>query len=151
MITSIFVNYCCSSLTVDYIQNIINENVAVAKNFTFPTKYEEFEEGGQSSKISDFKEKFDFIIVGAGSAGSVLATRLSEIPFWNILLIEAGTEEELFNRIPGMLLYTLFSKRNWGFYSTPQRNCCLGTYFHPFCTYKYYICMIFKVWKIKCV
>ena len=38
-------------------------------------------------------EKFDFVILGAGSAGCVLANRLSKDPNFNVCLIEAGSKD----------------------------------------------------------
>jgi len=69
-------------------------------------------------------EEFDFIIVGAGSAGCVLAARLSELPDVTVLLVEAGPDAAPWKiRMPlavdGLLNGTDY---NWGFMSEPIRG-----------------------------
>lgn len=69
---------------------------------------------------------FDFIVVGAGATGCVVANRLTEVSDWKVLIVEAGDYGNDFADIPAMYDYVHASKYNWGFYSTPQTTACLG-------------------------
>jgi len=61
-------------------------------------------------------EEFDFIVVGAGSAGCVLANRLSADPRHRVLLLEAGPEDSNpWIHIPVGYFRTMHSKLSWGF------------------------------------
>ncbi|XP_069699029.1 glucose dehydrogenase [FAD, quinone]-like [Periplaneta americana] len=66
---------------------------------------------------------FDFIVVGAGSAGCVLANRLSEVPEWSVLLLEAGGEEPFEADIPGMLSVPWGTRMDWAYHTQPGVIC----------------------------
>ncbi|XP_023937305.2 glucose dehydrogenase [FAD, quinone]-like [Bicyclus anynana] len=70
------------------------------------------------------KDEYDFIIVGAGSAGCVVANRLSEIKKWKVLLIEAGPEEPDVTMVPSMATALKGSNIDWNFRTQPEKLTC---------------------------
>ncbi|KAF2895782.1 hypothetical protein ILUMI_10384 [Ignelater luminosus] len=109
---------------VYYEDLITTEEDRAFHNYQLPTSAESFRprNPGAVKGIG----VFDFIIIGSGSAGAVIANRLSEITEWKILLLEAGGCETNFSDIPGEHMYLQGLRFNWNFNTIPQTTACLG-------------------------
>ena len=73
---------------------------------------------------TDPSTTYDYVIVGAGSAGCVLAARLSEDPKAKVLILEAGgKDDDPLVRMPlGFLKAMLNPAYNWGYMSEPEAH-----------------------------
>lgn len=66
---------------------------------------------------------WDVIVVGAGSAGSALASRLTEDPRLRVLLLEAGAASHPYSSIPMSFAFLMsHPTANWCYKSTPEEN-----------------------------
>ncbi|KAK4475944.1 hypothetical protein MN116_001183 [Schistosoma mekongi] len=92
-------------------------------------------------KNSDFQNSYEYIIIGAGSAGCVLANRLS-LPHpktknsSKVLVLEAGPTDVGISRwtikMPAALMYNLYDdKYNWYYHTVPQRHMNDRTMYWP--------------------
>ncbi len=79
------------------------------------------------------RSTYDFIVVGAGSAGSVVAARLSGYGHVasdhrkiKVLLLEAGGPVPAITNIPGTYPYLQRTNFDWSYKSEPQENCFLS-------------------------
>lgn len=67
---------------------------------------------------------YDYVVIGSGSAGSVLAARLSEDAAHSVLMLEAGpSDNSLYIRMPAALGFPLMNDRfNWYIHSEPEKE-----------------------------
>ncbi|XP_067637874.1 glucose dehydrogenase [FAD, quinone] [Eurosta solidaginis] len=70
--------------------------------------------------ILKLRDAYDFVIVGGGTAGCTLASRLSEIPHWSVLLLEAGGDSPMLSDLP--VLYPIFQRTSFDWKYRPERS-----------------------------
>ncbi|XP_076377623.1 glucose dehydrogenase [FAD, quinone] [Megalopta genalis] len=72
----------------------------------------------------NLQNEYDFVVVGAGSAGSVIANRLSENGNWTVLLVEAGPDEPELSDVPAICPLLQLSPLDWQFKTESSNNYC---------------------------
>ncbi|KAJ8257518.1 hypothetical protein GJAV_G00186460 [Gymnothorax javanicus] len=99
------------------------------KNVFISLKRQEFPH--YSTSVAQKSPSFSYVIVGGGSAGCVLANRLSEKAEESVLLLEAGPKDLFLNstrlswkiHMPAALTYNLCDDRyNWFYHTQPQKH-----------------------------
>jgi choline dehydrogenase-like flavoprotein len=75
---------------------------------------------------------YDYIVIGAGSAGAVVAGRLSEDPATKVLLVEAGGSGRHLNiQIPAAFSKQFRTRHDWEFYTEPEPHLGGRSLYHP--------------------
>ncbi|XP_075542704.1 L-sorbose 1-dehydrogenase-like [Dermacentor variabilis] len=77
-------------------------------------------------ELGQLWQQYDYVIVGGGSAGCVIANRLSANPEVTVLLLEAGGLETASRQIPAVAPFNLRGHDDWDYWSVPQKNAALS-------------------------
>ncbi|EFN84147.1 glucose dehydrogenase [FAD, quinone] [Harpegnathos saltator] len=81
----------------------------------------------RSDEVAGSDIEFDFVIVGAGSAGAVVGRRLAEIDDWKVLLIEAGNNPSAVSDVPAIFLHIQGTPEDYAYVVEPEKFACHGT------------------------
>ena len=86
--------------------------------------YDLFDPESRPIDVKNLRREYDFIVVGAGGAGAVIANRLTEVPSWSVLLLEAGGHESEITDVPLLSLYLHKSRLDWRYRTQPGNSAC---------------------------
>lgn len=95
------------------LHSLNREQCNMAARITYPRDY------SLSIKNDD---TFDVIIIGCGTAGSVLAAKLSDDKDLNVLVLEAGDTPLIESSIPGLWANSIGTKMDWNYYAQPDNT-----------------------------
>ncbi|XP_044749384.1 glucose dehydrogenase [FAD, quinone]-like [Coccinella septempunctata] len=112
-------------LQVRYLEDIVKREVERAETYKKRDNNRDLIGTAGNAKPIEFGT-FDFIVIGGGTSGSVVANRLTENPKWKVLLLEAGDINDDYTDIPFVFDASAASDRNWGYTTENQRNGCFG-------------------------
>ncbi|KAF9437015.1 hypothetical protein BGZ76_002285, partial [Entomortierella beljakovae] len=96
---------------------------AIAGAFYLNKKSKQDVNRGPWNPSVDPSTQYDYVILGGGTAGCVLASRLTEDPKVNVLILEAGQSDDIKeSMIPALYSRLQSTDINWGFHTVPQKH-----------------------------
>ncbi|XP_076222082.1 glucose dehydrogenase [FAD, quinone] isoform X2 [Nomia melanderi] len=107
----------------------ITENILAASMgaLNFLRDNQQFLRNAQPDVSPSQNAQYDFIVVGAGTAGATIASRLTEVKDAKVLLIEAGPDETLFMDVPLLSNFLQeVDQINWKYETEPSSKYCMG-------------------------
>lgn len=103
-----------------------DSNNVILETINFLRRGQEDVELENYDNTVNLASEYDFIVVGAGTAGCALAARLSENPNWQVLLLEAGGPERLVMDVPIVAHFLQLGEMNWKYRTQPSDHACLA-------------------------
>ncbi|XP_028138198.1 glucose dehydrogenase [FAD, quinone]-like [Diabrotica virgifera virgifera] len=105
------------SLFIQLISTLVVAKCSLGSDIDYPDDY--------GTKLQNGDE-FDFIIIGAGSGGSVLANKLTEDKNWKVLVLEAGGIPSDTSDVPFLSFNVQGSSNDWQYKTQAVNRSCLG-------------------------